>query len=96
LDYFSAFASDFVPSDASTDVDSDPWSAMNALTSLCAPIKLSLLVREKIGGAHNAFFEVSAKRKGQKPILFGQIEIETVACKSSGGNFESPQFFHYR
>jgi len=34
LAYFSAFASDSVPLDTNTDVDSDPWSAMNALTSL--------------------------------------------------------------
>ena len=34
LAYFSVFASDSVPSDISTEVDSDPLSAMNALTSL--------------------------------------------------------------
>jgi len=34
LAYFSIFASDFVPSDTSTDVNDDPWSAINALTSL--------------------------------------------------------------
>ena len=93
--YFSAFASNSVPSDTSTDVDSDPWSAMNALTSLHAPIKLSLLVCEKIESAHDALFEVPARRKGQKPNLFGRIETEPVACESSGGNSESPQFFHY-
>ena len=32
LAYFSVFASDSVPSDASTDVDDDPWSAIDALT----------------------------------------------------------------
>jgi len=31
------------------------------------------------------FFEVPTKRKGQKPILFEWIEIEPVACESSGG-----------
>ena len=71
LAYFSAFASDSVPSDTSTDVNSDSWSAMNALTSLCAPMKSSLLVHEKVRDAHNAFFEVPAKQRGQKPILFG-------------------------
>ena len=45
--------------------------------------------------AHNAFFEVQPKQKGQKPILFGRIETKPVACVSSGGNSESPQFFHY-
>ena len=89
LAYFSAFTSSFVPSDTSTDVDSDPWSAMNTLTLLCASIKSSLLVREKIEGTHNAFFEVPAKWKGQKPILFGLIETEPVAYESSGGDFES-------
>jgi len=34
LAYFSVFASDSVPSDTSTDVDNDPWSAIDALTSL--------------------------------------------------------------
>jgi len=34
LAYFSTFALDSVRSDTSTDVDSDPWSTMNALTSL--------------------------------------------------------------
>ena len=36
LAYFSAFACDSVPSDTSTDVDVDPWSALDALTSLHA------------------------------------------------------------
>ena len=48
LAYFSVFASDSIPSDISTDVDSDPWSAMNALTSLYAPTKSSLMVREEL------------------------------------------------
>ena len=38
--YFSTFTSDFVLSDTSTNVDNNPWSAMNALTSLRAPILL--------------------------------------------------------
>jgi len=68
---------------------------MNVLTSLCVPIKSSLLVCEKIISAYNALFEVPAKRKGQKPILFGRIETEPVACESSGDNSGSLQFFHY-
>ena len=32
LAYFSVFAFDFVPSDTSTDVDDDPWLAIDALT----------------------------------------------------------------
>ena len=34
LAYFSTFASDSIPLDTSTDVNSDPWSAINALTLL--------------------------------------------------------------
>ena len=45
LAYLFAFASDSIPSKTNTDVGSDPWLAMNALTSLRAPIKSSLLVR---------------------------------------------------
>ena len=71
LAYFSTFALDSVPSDTNTNVDSDPWSAMNVLTSLHAPTESSLLVCKKIGGAHDALFEVPARRKGQMPILFG-------------------------
>ena len=89
LAYFFAFALDSVPLDTSTDVDSDPWSAIYALISLHAPIKSSLLIREKIRGIHNAFSEVPAKRKGQKSILFGRIETDPVACESTGGDFKS-------
>jgi len=63
---------------------------MNVLTSLRAPIKSSLLVREKIGGVYSALFEVLAKQKGQKSILFGRIKTEPVVCESSGDNSESP------
>ena len=66
---------------------------MNDLISLHAPIKSSLLVHEKIRDAHNVLFEVP--RKSYKPILYGWIETEPMACESSGGNSESPQFFHY-
>ena len=41
LAYFSMFASDSVPSDTSTKVDSDPWSAIDTLTSLHVPMKSS-------------------------------------------------------
>jgi len=95
LAYFSAFAPDSVLSNTSTDVNSDPYSAMNALTSLCVPIKSSLMVHEKIRDVYNAIFGVPAKRQGQEPILFGRNECEPIAYESSGGNSESPQFFHY-
>jgi len=64
LAYLFAFVFDSTPLDTSTDMDNDLWSAMNALTSLRTPIKSSLLVHEKIGGAHNALFKIPAKRKG--------------------------------
>ena len=86
LTYFSVFASDSVPSDTSTDMDSNPWLAMKALTSLRAPTKPFLLVCEKIGSAHDTLFEVPARRKDQKSILFGRIEIEPVACENLGVN----------
>jgi len=69
---------------------------MDALTSLRVPIKLFLMVREEIGDARKAFFEVPTKRKGEKPILFERIESEPIACESSGSRSESPQFFHYK
>jgi len=52
------------------------------------------MVYEKIGDAHNAL-KVPAKQEGQKLIIFGRIESEPIAYKSSGGNYKSPQFFHY-
>jgi len=75
LVYFPTFAFDFVPSDTSTDVDSNKWLAVDALTLLHAPIKLSFMVCKKTSDAQGAFFEVPAKRKGKKPILFGRIEL---------------------
>ena len=90
LAYFSAFASDSMSSDTSTDIGSDSWLAMNALTSLHALTKSSLLIGEKIGDAYNAFFEVPTRQKGQKSILFGRIDTELVVCESFGGNSESP------
>ena len=53
------------------------------------------MVSKKIGDAHNALFKLSAKWKGQKPILFGRIESEPITCENSSGSSESPQFFHY-
>jgi len=90
LAYFSVFASNSVPSDTSTDVDSDLWLALNVLRSLCALIKSFLMVHEKIGDAREAFFEVPAKRNSQKSILFGRAMTEPIASESSGGNSESP------
>jgi len=52
------------------------------------------MVREK-ADAPGAFFEVPAKHKGQKPILFGRIESKPLTRESSKDDHESPQFSHY-
>jgi len=64
LAYFSVFASDSVPSDTSTEVDNDPWSAMDALTLLHVPVKSSLKVYQDIDDAQESVFMVPARRKG--------------------------------
>ena len=53
------------------------------------------MVHEKTSDAQGTFFEVPAKRKDQKPILFGRIEPEPVIHESSKDNPEPPQFSHY-
>jgi len=73
LAYFFVFASDFVPSDTNTNVDDDPWSAIDALTSLQVPVRSSLMVYQSVGDAQESFFEVSARRKGQKLILLEEL-----------------------
>jgi len=74
LAYFPVFASDFVPSDTSTDVDDDPWSAINALTSLHAPVRSSLMAYQCVNDVQGTFFEVPARCKGQKPISLRKVE----------------------
>jgi len=95
LTYFSMFASDSVPSDTSTDVDDDPWSAIDALTSLHVPVKSSLMVYQDVGDAQESLFMVPARRKGQRPILFGRDESKSMTCESSESDDESSQFSHY-
>ena len=70
LTYFSVLASDSVPSDTSTEVDNDPWSAMDALTSLHIPIKSFLKTYQDVGDAQESVFMVPARRKGQKNQFF--------------------------
>ena len=76
LSYFSMFASDSVPSDTSTEVDNDPWSAMDDLTLLHVPLKSSLKTYQDVGDAQESVFMVPARRKGQQPILFRRIKSE--------------------
>ena len=51
LTYFSVFTSDSVPSDTSTDVGDDPWSAIDALTSLHVLVRSSLTVYQGVNEA---------------------------------------------
>ena len=75
LAYFSVVASDSVPSDISTEVDNDPWSAIDDLTSLHVPMKSSLKTCQDVDDAQESVFLVPVRRKGQKLILFGQIKV---------------------
>ena len=63
------FASDSMPSDTSTDIDDDPWSAIDALTSLHVPVRSSLTVSQGVSDAQGSLFKVPVRRKGQKLIL---------------------------
>lgn len=63
LVYLFVSASDSIASDTSADVYDIVWSAMEALTSLQALIKSSLLIENMIDDVEGAFFEVHARRK---------------------------------
>jgi len=65
LAYFSVFASDSMLSDTSTDVDDDPWSAIDALTSLHVPVRSSLTVYQDVSDAQGSLFMVPARRRGK-------------------------------
>ena len=95
LTYFFVFASDSMPSDTSTDVDDDPWSAIDALTSLHVPVRSSLTVYQDVSDAQESLFMVPAKRESQRPILFGRVESKSLIRESSESDNESPQFTHY-
>jgi len=83
LVYFFVFASNSEPSDTSTDVDDDPWSAINALISLHVPVRSSLTAYQSVSDAQGSFFEVPARRKGQKLILFGRVESKPATYEHS-------------
>ena len=61
LAYFSALASDSVPSDTSIDINNDLVSIIHALTLLHTTIRSSFTVHERANDAHRAFFKVLAK-----------------------------------
>jgi len=67
LSYFSVFASDSVPSDISTGVDNDPWSAIDALTSLHVPMRSSLKTYQDVVMRRNQYSwsQQDAKAKDQ-------------------------------
>ena len=88
-------ASNSVSSDTITDVDNDSLFAIDALTSLHALIRSSFMIHDKASDAQGAFFEVPAKHKDQKSILFGRFESEPMTHEISEDDFESPQFSHY-
>ena len=64
LAYFFVFASDSVSSDTSTDVDDDPWSPIDALTSLHAPVRSSLTACQNVSDVQGTFLEIPARHKG--------------------------------
>jgi len=90
LSYFSMFASDSVPSYTSTEVDNDPWSAMDALTLLYVPLNSSLKTYQDVGDAQESVFMVPARRKDQQPIFFGRIKSELMSREDSESKNESP------
>jgi len=95
LAYFSVFTSDSVPSDTNTEVDNDPWSVMDTLTSLHVRMKSSLKTYQDVGDAQESVFMVPARRKDQKPILLGRIKFELMSREDSESENEFPQFSHY-
>jgi len=76
------FASDSVPSDTSTDIDDDPWSAIDALTLLQAPMKSSLMVREILAMCKNLSLRSQRNIKVKNQSFFGRIEPEQVFEKT--------------
>ena len=68
---------------------------MGALTSLHVPVKSSFETCQNAGDAQKAVFMVPARRKGQRPILFGRVESEPMSREESEDEEEPPQFGHY-
>jgi len=95
LAYLSVFASDSVPSDTSTDVSGDPWSAIDALTSLHVPVRSSLTMYQGISYVQASLFKVLARLKGQKLILLERVESKSITYEDSESENEPPQSSHY-
>ena len=58
-------------------------------------MKSSLKMYQDVGDAQELVFMVPVRRKGQKPILFGQIKSELMSREESESENEPPQFTHY-
>jgi len=58
-------------------------------------MKSSFETYQDVGDAQESVFMVPARRRGQKPILFGRIKSELMSHKDSESENESPQFSHY-
>jgi len=52
------------------------------------------MVHEKTSNVHGAFFEVPAKHKDRKPVLFERFESEPMTRDILEDDFKSSQFFH--
>ena len=66
LAYFSVFAPDSVPSDISTNVDDDPWSAIGTLTLLHVPMRSSRHIKASVMYKdHYSWSHYDAKAKDQ-------------------------------
>jgi len=84
-----------MPSDTSTELGDGPWSAIDALTSLHAPVRSSLMAYQSVSKAQGSFFEVLARCKGQKLILFGRVKSKPMTCEDSESETELPPFSYY-
>ena len=58
-------------------------------------MRSSLTVYQSVSDAQGSFFEVPARRKGQKSILFERIESKLMTREDSESKNEPPQFSHY-
>ena len=78
LAYFSTLASDSVPSDTSTDVESDSLSATDALASLYTPVRSPFMVHEKTSDMLGVFFEVPAKHSSDSWEFRGWSRVPII------------------
>ena len=68
---------------------------MDALTALHVPVKSSFGTYQDNGNTQESIFMIPARRKGQKPILFGRMTTEPTPREESESEEESPQLSHY-